>query len=308
AIGFFALLFFLPSVYDWAYLKPGEDHLIDLKRAYLNSGFFSIRTVIYFLIWGGFAYWLRRLSLKQDLEGGLTHHKLSETVGAIAVITFAITFCLFAVDWIKSLEPHWFSTIFGVYVFGGSMVSASVVMYLIAAFLKKQGYMEYVNDSHFHDLGKYAFGFTVFWGYIFIAQYLLIWYSNIPEEGIYYVVRYRVEDEAYRGFAWFFYINIFLNFLIPFIGLMTRNAKRRLEIFLPIAAIILYGHWHDLYVMVMPGAMLQSPGIGILEIGVFAAFAGIFLFVVFNALSKANLVPLKHPYLEESLHHTTGPV
>ena len=188
------------------------------------------------------------------------------------------------------------------------MVSASVVMYLIAAFLKKQGYMEYVNDSHFHDLGKYAFGFTVFWGYIFIAQYLLIWYSNIPEEGIYYVVRYRVEDEAYRGFAWFFYINIFLNFLIPFIGLMTRNAKRRLEIFLPIAAIILYGHWHDLYVMVMPGAMLQSPGIGILEIGVFAAFAGIFLFVVFNALSKANLVPLKHPYLEESLHHTTGPV
>lgn len=311
-VGFAAVFFFRDYLYDWAALSPGVDHLIDEKRAYLNGGFFGVRALIFFGIWIGAALWLRKLSVDQDaaadVDAGVPFFRRSTTISAVFIILFAISYSLFAVDWIKSLEPHWFSTIFGVYVFGGSMVSSVVVIYLIIAFLKKQGHMEYVNDAHLHDLGKYAFGFTVFWAYIWVSQYLLIWYSNIPEEGIYYVVRYRVEDEAYRGYATFFYANVVINFLIPFLALMTRNAKRRPEVFLPIAVIMLYGHWHDLFLMVMPGAMLQNPGIGIIEVGVFATFAGIFLLVVFNTLSKANLVPIRHPYLEESLHHTTGPV
>jgi hypothetical protein len=308
-VGFGALFFFLNHLYEWAILKEGADALIDMKRGYLNEGFFIIRNLIYFGVWGGAAWYLRKLSIEQDgAGGGLAQFNRSGAISAIFIIFFAISYSLFSVDWIKSLEPHWFSTIFGIYIFGGSMVSAMVVMYLLLVFLQKQGYMKYVNNAHFHDIGKYAFGFTVFWAYIWVAQYLLIWYSNIPEEGIYYVKRYRVEDHAYLGYAFFFYSNLFINFIIPFLALMTRNAKRTAVTFVPIGIVMLYGHWHDIYLMVMPGAMGHNPGIGLIEIGMFAAFAGVFIFTVLTALTKANLVPVNHPYLEESLHHSTGPV
>ncbi len=307
-IGFVTLFFFLDHLYEWAILPEGADALIDEKRAYLNETGFIIRALLFFGGWIGAAFWLRRLSVRQDEEGGLTHFSKSTTISAIFIIFFAISYTLFSIDWLKSLEPHWFSTIYGVYLFAGSMVSSMVFIYLILRFLKQQGYMPYVNDSHFHDLGKYIFGFSVFWAYIWVAQYLLIWYSNIPEEGIYYVKRYRTEDPSYLGYAGFFYANLFFNFFVPFFGLMTRNAKRSLAVFLPIAAVLIYGHYHDLFLLIMPGAMGQNPGIGLLEVGFFLTFLGIFLFAVFTALEKAGLAPVKHPYLEESLHHTTGPV
>jgi len=308
AIALIIVLFFLGDLYEWAILKPGEDALIDLKRGYLNQPFFIFRSILFFGVWGFAAYYIRQLSLKQDLEGGLTHFNREQKVSAFMVVFFALSYSLFAVDWIKSLEPHWFSTIFGVYIFAGSMVSSMVTIYVITAFLKQQGYMKYVNDAHFHDLGKYTFGFSVFWAYIWVAQFLLIWYSNIPEEGIYYVKRYRVEDGAYLGYSFMFYANVLINFITPFFVLMTRNNKRKFITFLPLAAILFYGHWHDLYLMIMPGAMGQNPGIGLVEIGFFTAFAGLFIFVVLNALSKANLVATNHPYLEESLNHSTGAV
>ncbi|RMG75006.1 MAG: quinol:cytochrome C oxidoreductase [Bacteroidetes bacterium] len=307
-VSFAALFFFLDHLFEWAHLEPGVDALIDEKRAYLNEGGFIIRNLIFFGGWFGAAWYLRKLSLAQDQEGGLFHFKRAEVISAVFIIFFAISYSLFAIDWVKSLEPHWFSTIFGIYIFAGSMVSAMVTIYLILVFLKKQGYMSYVNDAHFHDIGKYVFGFSVFWAYIWVAQYLLIWYSNIPEEGIYYVKRYRVEDHAYLGYSFFFYFNVLVNFFVPFLALMTRNAKRTFSVFIPVGVILLYGHWHDLFLMVMPGAVGYNPGISLIEVGTFMTFLGLFLFVVFTALTRANLVPQKHPYLEESLHHTTGEV
>ncbi|GAB4419354.1 MAG: quinol:cytochrome C oxidoreductase [Bacteroidia bacterium] len=312
AVGFAALFLFMSDLYEWAHLKVGDDALIDEKRAYLNTGFFIVRNLVFFGGWFGAAWFLRKWSVEQDsqasIDAGLPFFRRSTTLSAVFIIFFAISFSLFAVDWVKSLEPHWFSTIFGVYMFGGSMVSAMVVIYLLLSFLQRQGYMSYVNAAHFHDVGKYTFGFSVFWAYIWVAQYLLIWYSNIPEEGIYYVKRYRVEDHAYMGYAFFFYANIFVNFITPFFLLMTRNAKRGIATYLPVAIVLLYGHWHDLFLMIMPGAFGYNPGISLIEIGTYMVFAGAFLFVVFTALTRANLAPLKHPYLEESLHHSTGVV
>ncbi len=308
-VGFVGVFVLMGDFYEWLIVPEGVDALIDSKRAYLNQGFFLIRNLLFFGVWVGAAIWLRRMSLREDTEGGLSFHNRSEIVSAVFVIFFALSYSLFSIDWIKSLEPHWFSTIFGIYVFAGSMCSAMVTIYFIIVYLKQQGYMQYVNDAHLHDVGKYAFGFSVFWGYIWISQYLLVWYSNIPEEGIYYVTRYRVEDSAYLGYATFFYVNVLLNFLIPFIGLMTRNAKRIPKVFIPIGLIMLYGHWHDLFLMIMPGAVGSHWADGlIMNIGLMLIFGGAFLYVVFNAFTKANLVPIKHPYLEESLHHTTGPV
>ncbi|MDX2283273.1 MAG: quinol:cytochrome C oxidoreductase [Bacteroidia bacterium] len=312
AAGFAILCIFLNQLYEWAILPAGADAIIDSKRAYLNQPFFIARTFVFFLIWGAAAWYYRRLSHKQDAaassDEGVAWFKRSEALSAGFVVFFALSYSFFAVDWIKSLEPHWFSTIFGVQVFAGSMVIANVTMYLLLLYLQNQGYMKYVNPSHYHDLGKYTFGFSIFWAYTWLAQYLLIWYANIPEEGIYYVKRYRVEDPEYLGYAFFFYANIIINFITPFFALMTRDAKRHATTFVPVGILLIYGHWQDLFQMVMPGAVGKNQGIGFLEIGFFLAFAGLFMLVVFRSLTRANLAPVNHPYLEESLHHTTGAV
>lgn len=311
---FLVLLFFVGDLYEWAILPEGADELIDKKRGWLNTTGFWTRTIIYFTIWVGAALLLRRLSVNQDKVGswqdGLPYFKKSTGIAAGFVVLFAFSYTLFAFDWIKSLEPHWFSTIFGVYVFAGSFGSAMFTLGLLITFLKRQGYLSYVNDSHVHDVYKFAFGFTVFWAYIWVSQYLLIWYANIPEEGIYFVKRYRVGDPAYIGgsFNVVWIINLLLCFVTPFFGLMTRNAKRVPKIFIPISILALTGHYIDIFQMVQPGAMGTYWDFGLMEIGFFLMFAGIFLFVVFTALSRANLVAVNHPYLQESLHHTTGDV
>ncbi|MEM6262408.1 MAG: hypothetical protein AAGI38_07870 [Bacteroidota bacterium] len=307
-VGFGLILFLGSELYDWLALEEGADRLIDEKRAYLNWPFWALRTAIFFGVWFFLGYRFRQLSIKQDTEGGLDHFDKHLSLSAFFVIFFAITYCLFAVDWIKSLEPHWFSTIFGVYVFAGSMASAMTVIGLLLYFLQRQGYMSYINDSHFHDVYKYVFGFSIFWGYIWLSQFLLIWYANIPEEGFYYVKRMRIGDPTYEGYAVWFYLNIFFCWAVPFFGLMTRNAKRNPKIFLWVSAGVLIGHFIDLYQMIMPGAVRTNWQIGFVEVGFFILFAGIFLYFVLNALTKANLVPLKDPYTEESLHHSTGAV
>ncbi len=243
-----------------------------------------------------------------DENHALSFFKKQGVASAFFIIFFAISYSLFAIDWLKSLEPHWFSTIYGVYVFGRSMVSSMVVMYFITAFLKSQGYLKYVSKSHFHDLGGYTFGFTVFWSYIWLAQYLLIWYSNIPEEGFYYVRRYRETDPTYMGYSFFFYGNIIINFLIPFLALIHPKAKRNLAIYVPVGILLLYGHWHDLFNLIMPGAMREQWNVGLIEIGTYMAFAGLFIFVVFTALTRANLYARQHPYIQESVNHNTGDI
>ena len=307
-IGFIVLFFFMDNIYEWMILKPGEDALIDLKRSYLNHRFFIIRNLVFFGVWGFCAWKLRQLSLKEDSFGGLDYYNKSLPLGAFFIIFFAISFSLFSVDWIKSLEPHWFSTIFGIYTFAGAMQSSITFIMVTVILLKRAGYMSYVNDSHMHDIGKYMFGFSVFWGYIWVAQYLLIWYSNIPEETFYYIHRYRSSDPSYMGYKFLFFTNVLINFLFPFLIFMTRNSKRTPMIALPLALFMLYGHWQDLFVMIMPGAVQSQWHFGLVEIGCFLTFAGIFLMVVYTALSKANLFPKNSPFVEESLHHSTGAV
>ncbi|MCI4668638.1 MAG: hypothetical protein MRZ79_10930 [Bacteroidia bacterium] len=313
---FLVLLAFLPQLFDWAYIESNDlwaqDALVNKKKGWLNTPFFAIRTVLFIGFWVLTATLIRRWSVASDIDkaNALSYFKKEGTLSAVFIIIYAITFCLFTFDWLKSLEPHFFSTIYGVKMFGRSMVSAMVVMYFITAYLRRQGHLKHVSNSHMHDIGGYAFGFTIFWSYVWLAQYLLIWYSNIPEEGMYYVKRYRMDDPngTYLGYAFFFYGNIIINFIIPFLGLIAPVVKRNIQYFLPIGIVMLYGHWHDLYNLIMPGAMRDQWGIGLVEIGAFLAFAGLFIFVVFTALSRANLYAKHHPYMEESYHHNTGEI
>jgi hypothetical protein len=187
---------------------------------------------------------------------------------------------------------------FGWYVFASWWVTGLATITLIVAFLKDAGYLKIVNANHLHDLGKFVWAFSIFWTYIWFGQFLLIYYAHIPEETVYFVE--RMSNSPY---GWIFYTNIILNFVLPFLLLMTRDAKRQISTLKVVCPIIVIGHWLDFYNMVTPGVMQHNGAIGLLEIGVFLIFASAFLLFVLNSLSKVPLFGKHDPMLEESLHH-----
>lgn len=284
------------DIYHWTHTEHLDELLLH-KKPYLNLPFFSIRMVIYLVGWVFFTWKLRQLSLKNDIEGDLKYFKLSRSYGAFFIVFFAITSSTASWDWLMSIDAHWFSTLYGWYTFSSIFVSAIAIIILLVVALKFSGYLPHVNDEHLHDLGKYLFAFSIFWAYLWFSQFMLIWYSNIPEETIYYI--HRLEN-----FRVLFFLNLGLNFFAPFLILMTRGSKRKLSI-LAIAAIIVFvGHWIDIYLAIMPGAVgHEEAGIGIFEIGLTVGYIGLFLFVVLNALTKASLAPEKHPFFKESLEY-----
>lgn len=274
------------------------DAIIAGKQGYLNLPFFLLRLVAYFVIWIMMYRFIRTESLKEDLNGGDSHWRKLRIYSTVFIILFAVTSSTAAWDWVLSIDTHWFSTMFGWYVFASWFVAAIAAITLTLIWLREQGHFMQLNSDHLHDLGKYMFAFSIFWTYIWFSQFLLIYYANIPEEAVYFVERMKSDQ-----YAWVFYTNILLNFIFPFFVLMTRDSKRH-TIFLKIACVfILVGHWLDFYLMITPGTLSENGGIGFIEIGMAAIFAVGFIFVVFRGLARASLVARNHPMLEESLHH-----
>lgn len=285
-------------LYEWTH----EDHLDEIllkKVAYLNVPFFYVRFLVYFIVWILLAYFIRKNSLQLDQFGDLKYFRKMRTLSAVFVVTLAVTSVTSAWDWLMSIDAHWFSTLYGWYVFSSMLASGTAVLIIILFVLMRMGYMAHINKEHIHDLGKYLFGFSIFWTYLWFSQYMLIWYANIPEETIYYY-------ERHKHFSTIFYINLILNFIVPFFALMTRNSKRGQSILLPVAVIVFIGHWVDLYQLIMPGTVGgENAGIGLPELGITIGYAGLFLWVVFRSLAKAPLVPANHPFYKESLGYHT---
>ena len=272
------------------------DSIIAGKEAFLNEPFFFGRALVYIIGWVGFTMYFRRSSLKEDQEGGLTVFKKSMGVGAAFLVFYGVTSSTSSWDWMMSIDTHWFSTLFGWYNFSTFFVTGITMFALIVISLKRNGYLEQVNEEHIQDLGKFMFGASVFWGYLWFSQFMLIWYANIPEEVTYFIDRW----ENYN--ALWFALPV-LNLVVPLILLMDKEAKRSYNMMTIVGVLLVFGHWLDVFLMVMPGAVQADWGMGILEIGMFLGFLGAFLFVVHNALSKASLVPKNHPYLDEAKHH-----
>jgi hypothetical protein len=272
------------------------DSIIDGKSAYLNKGFFWIRTVVYmavyYIFWRGF----RMRSLEEDRVGGTDIHFKNYKKGALFLVFFAVFSSTSSWDWIMSIDVHWFSTLFGWYVFSGMWVSAMVVMVLLTLYLKKLGYMQKVNDSHIHDLGKWAFAISFLWSYLWFSQFMLIWYSNIGEEVTYYMM--RIEHFKVLYFTMFI-----INFAFPMLILMSRDAKRHAGILTFVGVVILVGHWLDVYIMISAGSLGANAKIGFLEIGMAVLILGLFIRVILTNLTKAPLSPVNHPFLDESVHH-----
>lgn len=281
--------------------NPKYDPIIAGKAGYLNITFYTIRILVYFGAWIFFAWWLRKQSLAEDLNGGLAYYHKSIRISAMFLVIFGVTSSMSAWDWVLSIDTHWFSTLFGWYVFASWFVSGLAATTLTAIFLKQNGYLKILNQNHLHDLGKFVFAFSIFWTYLWFSQFMLYWYANIPEEAIYFQERFGGYGDHY---TWIVYFNLFINFVFPFLVLMTRDAKRQTIMLKIVCIAVLFGHWMDFYLMIMPGTLRGESGLGLIELGTMLVFLGAFLTLFTRRLTNAALVPVNHPFLEESVHHT----
>jgi len=304
------LIFGKGDLYHWVNYEneglkdgmKGFDKVLAGKSAFLNSKFLLFGVPLFVLIWYTFRIILRRASLNEDAQGGINFFISSEKFSAAFMVIFGFSFSVLVWLVIMSVDAHWYSTIFTVNNFALMFVSSITVICFFTIYLKSKGYMELVSADILHDLGKFMFAFCIFWAYTWLAQFLLIWYANIHEEVVYYEIR------LHGYFRPIFFVNLFMNFFIPFLLLMTRNSKRNPKSLLFAGSIILVGHWLDLYLMIMPGVVGRTAsGIGLLEIGMPIAFAGLFIYVSLNAISKANLYAINHPYIMESASYDVGP-
>jgi hypothetical protein len=294
---FLPVLFGLHDLYEWSHHDAVQrDALLQWKAPFLNVPFFLTRAAIYFGLWSFIALLYYSVSSRQDATGD---HALSARLRRLAgpgIIVLAITQTFAAIDWIMSLTPHWYSTIFGVYFFAGSFVGFIALLSVVAAAMRQAGLLDTViSAEHLHDVGKLLFGFTVFWTYIAFSQFFLIWYANLPEETIWY--KARMEG------SWMT-VSLFLmagHFLAPFFYLMGRAVKRRGSTLAIGGAWLLAMHFVDLYWQIMPTLHPEGPSPSALDVAAFVTVGGCFVGTASWLMRRHALVPLRDPRLAESL-------
>jgi hypothetical protein len=270
-----------------------HDKLIKNKSSFLNMTGFIIRGLIFIAGWSLYRYFARKFSIAQDTATDNKNFKKTFRISAAFLVFFIYTESMMSWDWIMSVDPHWFSTLFGWYVFASMFVSGITVIALITMYLKSRGYLEFVNENHLHDLAKYMFAFSIFWTYLWFSQFMLIWYSNIPEEVTYFVTRFADYKLPFLGM-------VVMNFVFPILMLMNADYKRIPWFVVMAGLVILTGHYIDVFNMIMPATVGDRWFIGIPEISSILLFAGLFIFIVFTALTKAPLLAKGNPFIKES--------
>lgn len=272
-----------------------HDELIQGKTGFLNVPFFLIRALLFLVGWNIFRNILRKNALLLDNTGDLNYYKKNFKFAAGYLAFFIVTESIASWDWIMSVDPHWYSTLFGWYVFASFFVSGITTIALVTLYLKSQGQLEFINTSHIHDLAKFMFGVSIFWTYLWFSQFMLMWYSNIPEEVTYFI--FRIEHYKLPFFGM-----LFLNFIFPLLILVNTDFKRLTWIVVMAGIVILTGHYIDFFNMIMPATVGDQWFIGVSEISSLIFFFGLFIYVVFTTLTKAPLLSKNNPLIEESKH------
>jgi hypothetical protein len=292
-------------IYHWLDKEHvAHDPILKGKSGFLNPTFFLLWTILTLVVWSWVGHKMRQLSKRADepfkaeeVKGYMWSNSVWASVFTVFFgLTVASTIPWF---WLMSIDAHWFSTMYSWYTFASTFVSGMSLIAIYVVYLKNQDYLEYVNEEHLHDLGKFMFAFSVFWTYLWYSQFMLIWYANIPEETIYFKARMQ---GPYRVI---FFLNLIMNFVLPFLLLIRRGSKRNYTTMAVLAVLIIIGHWLDFYQMVMPGTLGEHYSLGWFEFGILAFYAGLIMFFVGRSLEKAPLLSKHHPLLKESIiHHT----
>lgn len=291
------LIFGLHDMYHWTHTEDvAKDVILSQKTGYLNVPFFLIRSAVYFMAWFFIARKLYKTSIEQDNNPTAEQIKKMRRVSGPGIVVFALTISFAGFDWLMSLDAHWYSTIFGLYFFSGGLLSSLAVLALIGMYLRKNGALtEIITVEHYHDLGKLMFAFTIFWGYMAFSQYFLIWYANIPEETIWYQHRWEGNWKILSLTL------VFGHFVLPFMALMTRAAKRNLKWLMIISVWIIAMHWIDLYWITMPTYSHHGFHFSWMDLTLFIGIGGVFLGIFWKYLSSTALIPLNDTSLPESI-------
>jgi hypothetical protein len=297
ALLFLPILFGMHELFHWTHADAvAHDPLLQWKAPYLNQGFFVLRAGLYFACWTILAVFMYRQSTRQDRTGDPAITRRLQNLSPPALAVFALTTSFAAIDWIMSLDPHWYSTILGVYYFAGCLVGIYAFMIVVMTLSLRAGLSDKVLTSgHFHDLGKLLFAFTVFWAYIAFSQYFLIWYGNIPEETVFYVGRLQ---GSWRSLSAWLAVG---HFVIPFFFLMRAGVKRRPLLLLIGAVWMLLMHLLDLFWLVMPVLHEDRAQLGWLDVTSLLAVGGFFLAAFGWSLRSVAILPIRDPRLSESL-------
>jgi len=297
------LLLFIPVIagshdlfHHWMEPNPA-DKVLAGKAAWLNKNAFFIRVGIYFLVWLALAWFFRSSSLKQDQTGDPAISLRLSRVAAPSILLFALSITFASIDWMMSLAPHWFSTMFGVIYFAGSAMVTLAVLGLACVWLRGKGYLgTVISTEHYHDIGKLMFAFMVFWAYTSFSQYMLIWYANLPEETEWYLHR------THGGWHWVFVALAVGHFLVPFAFLMSRHIKRNTATLTFGALFLVAMHWLDMQFQIMPNIYHEGPQFSWTDVATFLGVVGVFAGMLLRNVASSPLIPERDPRLAESLH------
>jgi hypothetical protein len=296
----FAILYFgIPYLYLWSHAEHVKgDLVLEGKSGYLSTGFFAIRNFIAIAVWVLFARKMIGNSTAQDASHDFKYTVKNRILAPVFIAVFAISFTMASFDQLMSLDAHWFSTMFGVYCFSGMVYGTLAATCLLALYFLSNKKLEGIlNVNHMHDLGQFMLGFTVFWAYIGFSQFMLIWYANLPEETSYYIHRFHGNWAAVSFFL------LVGKFLVPFLSLLPRHAKRNFTTLRNVAIFMLLAQWIDVMWMVQPEFFVEGPRFGLTEIGMTLGFIGIFGFMVARFLGKYNVVAIGDPRLPDAVFH-----
>jgi hypothetical protein len=296
---FIPLALGLPTLYEWARPEAVKaDHVLQMKQAYLNPRFFLVRLVLYFLIWMGLAFSLSRLSRRQDETQDLSLMSRMRMISAPGLIIYVLSLTFASVDWLMSLQPHWFSTIFGFYLVASQGLSAFAFLIVVALMLSRNGAMEGIyQPRHFHDWGKLLFAFVMIWMYFSYSQWLITWAGNLPEEISFFLARIR------GGFGAITLLIVLFHFVVPFSLLLSRDLKRNGRTLVLVAGTLLLMRWVELFWQVEPAFQVRHAASYWLYVAVPLFIGGVWLFFFARTLSSRPLLPIHDPYLPEAIAH-----
>lgn len=292
------LIFGMHDIFHWTHQENIlHDTNLQSKEAYLNTNFFLIRTGVVLLIWIIFFSLFIRNSQRQDITRDPALTKQSIKFSAIFAILFILTLSVTAIDWMMSLEYHWYSTMFGVYYFAGTIVASFAAATFCSVQLNEHGYLDKkIKNTNYYSFGTLMFGFNIFWAYIGFSQYMLIWYADIPEETFWLMMRMK------GGWQYFSIGLIFVHFIIPFLVLLPRRMKVNPKLLVVMSIWMLCAHAYDLYWLIMPTYFTESFAFGWSELGILMFAVGLIITVFRIRAEKTNLIPVGDPKLEAGIN------